>query len=320
MRVLVTGANGFVGRETCRHLRELGYDVTAGLRRYIQPELVPELQGCERVVVGDLGPRTDWAEALARVDAVVHLAAMTPGGSRPRGAKLEDANVDGARGLAAQAGAAGVRRFLFVSTARVHASGDETPLTENSPPAPEDAYARSKWQAELAVRAALTGADAALTVIRPPLVYGPGAKGNFLLLLRAVFSGWPLPLAGVESRRSLVARANLVDFFVRCLEHPGAAGETFLVSDDEDLALPELIRRIGRALGRPPWLLTLPRAWLPPLACLVGRGKAMARLLRGCVVDGTKARRRLNWTPPVTMHAELDRTAAWFRQTRKGRA
>lgn len=263
--------------------------------------------------VGDIGPATDWTTVLNGVDCVVHLAArahvMDDSAPEPLAAYRE-VNVAGTRRLAEQAAAAGVRRLVMVSSIKVN--GERTapgaPFLFSDPPAPEDAYGLSKWEAEQALWlvAAETGLE--VVVVRPPLVYGPGARGNFQRLLRWVARGLPLPLGAVENRRSLVALDNLVDLLRVCIDHPAATGQTFLVSDGEDLSTPELIRRLAAAMGRKPRLLPVPPALLRLGGWLLGRSGEVARLLGSLQVDIAHTREILGWTPPISVQEGLRRT------------
>jgi nucleoside-diphosphate-sugar epimerase len=198
------------------------------------------------------------------------------------------------------AAASGVRRFVFMSSARVHgARTTGAPFTETSPLAADDPYGRSKAEAELGLAERARGTGLETVVLRPPLVYGPGARGNFARLVGLVARGVPLPLGAVRNRRSLIGLDNLVDAIVRGLDHPGATGKTFLVSDGEDLSTPELIRRIAVALGRPARLFPVPSSLLRLGGTLVGRGDDVARLLDDFVVDASNIVRTLGWAPPV---------------------
>jgi nucleoside-diphosphate-sugar epimerase len=233
---------------------------------------------------------------------VVHLAALAH--SRARDERhLRAVNVDAAIALGTAAAAAGAR-MLFMSSVKV--LGEETPgppFDESSPPAPQDAYGRAKAAAEAGLRAV---PGLTLTVLRPPLVYGPGVQANFLALMRAVARGWPLPLEGIENRRSLVYAGNLADAVARCLESPLAAGKTCGVTDGAPLSTPQLCRALGAALGRPARLFSFPRALLelaPPAT----------KLTRSLVVDDGSLRRDLGWVPPHAFEEGLRRTAEWFR-------
>lgn len=305
--VLVTGASGFVGRRACEVFAERGCEVRRALRR-----------GCGTggIVVGEIGPDTDWTSALDGAATVVHLAArvhvMQDDAADPL-AEYRRVNRDGTAALARQAAAAGVRRLVFVSTIKVNGEAtDAQPFRAEDPPRPQDAYGRSKAEAEevLWQIAAQTGLE--VTVIRPPLVYGPGVGGNFRRLLGLVERGYPLPLAKVDNRRTLVGRDNLVDLIVRCLESPQAAGEVFLAGDGEDLSTAELIGRLALLMGRRPPLLPVPPSWLRTVARLVGCKAQAERLCGSLQVDIGKAETSLGWRPPVRMDDELGRTVVAY--------
>ena len=254
--------------------------------------LPPATHGIARA--GDLGPGADWREALDGADAVLHLAARAHGAAAAAPAELMRANSEGAGALAAQARAAGVRRFVLVSS--VKAMGEETPpgaaWTEQHPCAPEDAYGRSKLAAEAAVRAAAGGME--VVVLRFPLLYGPGAQGNLLRLMRALCAGRPLPFGAVRNARSLLGAANAADALLLAAAHPLAAGATFLARDS-DFSTPDLLRELGAALGRPARLWPVPAAllrWSP-----VAR-PALRRLTRSLLLDDGLIRARLGWSPP----------------------
>lgn len=302
-KVLVTGANGFVGAAlTTRLIGERRYTVVGAVRS-ASPELPALLT---RVEVGALGPEKDWRPVIEGVDTVVHLAARVQMASdkvRNPLAEYRRVNVASSCTLARQAASAGVRRFVFLSSVKVN--GEIGRYTEADPPAPEDAYGISKHEAEIALRAIAKETGMDVVIIRPPLVYGPGVRSNFLALMRAVSRGIPLPLGAVDNRRSLVALANLVDFIVTCIEHPAAANETFLLSDAEDLSTADLIRRLARAMGRPARLVPVPRPVLIAGAALLGQRRIAQRLLGTLQVDTSKARRLLGWVPPITVDEGL---------------
>ncbi|MCC7274070.1 MAG: NAD-dependent epimerase/dehydratase family protein [Alphaproteobacteria bacterium] len=297
MRVLVTGAAGFVGRALTARLAASGVAVVAAVRR---AEGAPE----GAVVVGDLAAPVDWSRALDGVDAVVHLAARVHV-MRERAADPDAAfaavNVAATRGLAEAARRAGVRRLVFVSSVKV--LGERTlpgrPFRDGDPPAPEDAYARSKRDAE-DVLVSIAGLETA--IVRPPLVYGPGAAGNLRALARLVRSGLPLPFAGLDNRRSLVGVGNLATAIETCLRHPAAAGGRFLVADWHP-STAELVRALAAAAGRPPRLWPLPSALFRVLAML-GGGAALARLTQSLEVDASGLA-ALGWRPATPPAAEL---------------
>jgi len=308
VKVLVTGANGFVGAALTTRLIAERRHIVVGSVRNASAEL-PAL--VTRVEVGPLGPETDWRPAIERVDAVVHLAArvhMMSDKIRDPLAEYRRINVAGMCTLARQAASAGVKRFVFLSSVKVN--GESGCYTEADPPAPEDAYGISKHEAELALRAIAKDTDMEVVIIRSPLVYGPGVRANFLALMRAVSRGIPLPLGAVNNRRSLVALRNLVDFIITCIEHPAAANETLLLSDGEDLSTTDLIRRLARAMGRPARLLPVPPSVLIAGAALLGQRDIAQRLLGTLQVDISKARELLRWEPPITVDEGLRLTVA----------
>jgi len=314
-RVLVTGANGFLGRPLCAYLTEHGRSVAAAVRS----RGAGAAAGADVFVTGDLGAAPDLMQVLSGVDAVVHLAGrahvMRETSVDPEAA-FRRANVDATRHLAQQAARAGAKRLVFLSSVKVN--GECTtgrPFTEADAPAPKDGYGRSKWAAErvLAEIAVTTGLE--VVIIRPPLVYGPGVKGNFLRLLKLADKAVPLPLASVRNRRSLVSVWNLCRLIEVAISHPAAAGETFLVSDQQDLSTPDLIRALGQGLGRPSRLLPMPPPLIRGAGRLLGRGALVARLLDSLRVDSAKATRLLGWRPAVSAGEGLRRTAAWYAET-----
>ncbi len=304
--ILVTGASGFVGSALLRRLAMVGKDVKASYRN---GKCHPP-PGVQTVLVGDLGPVQDWGAALESVEVVVHTAARVHVMRDTAADPLEEfrrTNVAGTLNLARQAAAAGVRRFVFISSVKVN--GESTlpgrPFTERDAPAPQDAYGLSKLEAELGLRAIAQETGMELVVIRPPLVYGPGVRANFRALMRAVARGLPLPLAAVDNRRSLVGLDNLVDFIVTCIDHPSAADEIFLVSDGEDLSTPGLIRGLAQAMGRSPRLFRMPLWMLRVPAALLGRRASLERVCSSLQVDISKARTILGWHPPVPVSEGL---------------
>jgi nucleoside-diphosphate-sugar epimerase len=271
--------------------------------------LVPRV---EAVAVGEIDAATEWRAAVSGIDAVVHLAArvhVTGDDARTGEDLFRTVNVDGAVGLARAAREARVRRFVLASSTTVY--GDRSagaPFGESSPPAPTTPYARSKLDGERAVAEVLAGSGTELVVLRPPLVYGPGAKGNFARLVRLVERGVPLPLASVRNRRSLLFVGNLVDAIVRALDHPTAAGRTYNVTDLRDVSTPELISGIAAALGRRPRLLPCPTGVLRAAAALAGRSEELSRLVDDMAVDASRMRADLDWDPPFTLEQGLART------------
>ena len=312
-RVLVTGATGFVGRTVLPDLLARGYRVRAALRR---PAPLPA--GIETVTVAELGPDTEWEPALAGVDLVVHLAARVhmPGETGPEAAaRYHRTNIEGTRRLAGAAVAAGVRRFVFMSSVKALGEGGDEPLTEATPPAPGDPYGRSKLEAEAALGQA-AGTAMGWVVLRPPLVYGPGVGANFLRLLHLSRSGLPLPLAAVNNRRSLVFVGNLASAVGTVLGHPGAANQAFLVHDGTALAVPDLIRRLARHVGRPARLFPVPPRLLRLAARGLGARGAFERLCGSLEVDDSALRTATGWVPPVSTDQGLAATVAWYLEAR----
>jgi len=319
MKVLVTGANGFVGRAMCNHLEANGHEVVHVVRRTIS---------AGEIAVGEIGAGTGWSSAIAcrsctgkdeNVEAVVHLAArvhvMADQSSDPL-AEFHRVNVDGSLNLARQAAAAGVGRFVFISTVKVN--GEETfpgrPFTEDAFPAPQGAYAISKLEAELGLQAIARETGMEVVIIRPPLVYGPGVKANFLTMMRWLDRGIPLPLGAIRNRRSLLALDNLVDFIITCVVHPAAANQVFLVSDGEDLSTTDLLRRTATALGKPARLLPVSREMVTLGLKLVGKNALAQRLCGSLQMDSRKARNLLGWRPSVGVDEALLKTAEHFKE------
>ena len=315
MRVLVTGANGFVGRALCRELLRRDRRVRAAIRRDDDPPA-----GCELRLVGETGPDTDWGEALDGVDAVAHLAArvhVMRESAKDSIAAFRRTNVAGTLRLAEAAALAGVRRFVFLSS--VKALGDASPdgpLTEASAAKPQDPYGVSKLETEVGLARLAKEMGLEIVILRPPLVYGPGVKGNFRSLIRLVDRGLPLPLGSVANRRSLLYLGNLVDAIDRCLSHPAAAGRIYLLRDGEDLSTPELVRRLAAALGRRATLVPIPGTVLKQAANCLGRKVEAARLLGSLTVDDRRIRNELDWQPPFTVDQGLAETAICWRESR----
>ncbi|MCK6450201.1 MAG: NAD-dependent epimerase/dehydratase family protein [Alphaproteobacteria bacterium] len=316
--VLVTGATGFVGAALCRALLKDGRKVAAALR---QPGAVLPA-GVEPRVVGEIGPDTDWRPALAGIAVVVHAAARVHQMHETAADALSAyrrVNTYGtarlAEACAAACAAAGGRRLVFISSIKAMGDGnaDGTPYREDQPCAPTDAYGRSKAEAEAAL-AGVAGDRLETVILRPPLVYGPGARGNFPALLRLSDSPWPLPLGGIDNRRSLLALDNLVDAILRAIEHPAAAGRTFLVSDGEDLSTSALVARLRRALGRPERLFALPGSWWRAMRHVGPLAGAVGRLTGSLAVDAAAIRRDLGWRPPVAVDRALAQVAAAWRR------
>jgi len=318
-RILVTGASGFVGQRLLSRLLEAGHAVRATARR--MPENT--ITGIGEWIQADLTDRQPRLRDLVKdCRAVIHLAGLAHApGADP--AACDRANRQVTLNLAQAAAAAGVERFVFLSTIKVHGEGWEGDAERayacSDTPAPEDAYAQSKWAAEQGLQEVCRGSAAMdFTVVRVPLIYGPGVSANFLALLKLVNTGLPLPLAGIANRRSLIYVDNLCDLLARVVDAPVAAGRTYLAADTT-LSTPELIDCIARALGREPVLFALRRSWLKMAAVCLGRRAVLDRLTQSLVVDDSGMRLDLDWTPPVALETAMQMTADWYlRMRRKG--
>ncbi len=308
MTVLLTGASGFVGRAVLDAAKRGGVVVRPVFRSH---DSAKEHSGA--VLVPGLDGEADWAQALQGVDVVIHAAArahvMREEALDPL-TEYRRVNVKGTSNLARQAAAAGVRRFVFISSIKVNGEGTlpGRPFTADDAPAPEDAYGISKAEAETELRRIAQETGMEVTIIRPPLIYGPCVKGNFSSLINWVRRGLPLPLGGVtHNRRSLVGLDNLVDLIWICVEHPKAANQTFLISDGEDLSTTELLRKIGKALNRPARLLWVPAGLIALMASLLGKKVISQRLLHSLQVDISKTCELLDWMPIVAVDEGLRR-------------
>jgi nucleoside-diphosphate-sugar epimerase len=311
MSILITGANGFIGRAVCTAALHAGERVTGAVRR---PVALPT--GVQPAMLSSDYGSAAWHALLSQHRVVIHTVArvhiMNDPSTDPL-ASFREVNTKGTWDLARQAAAAGIRRFVFVSSVKVN--GEETeahhPYTSADSPAPQDPYGISKLEAEQGLHRIAKETGMEIVIIRPPLVYGPGVKANFASLLRVLQRGIPLPLGGVtQNRRSLVALDNLVDLLITCVDHPAAANRTFMVSDGEDLSTAALLRRMGMALGHPARLLPVPPELLRLGAAVIGKRNLAQRLLGNLQVDITDTRQRLDWTPRISVDEGLRRVAA----------
>jgi nucleoside-diphosphate-sugar epimerase len=317
LKVLVTGANGFVGRAVVNRCVAEKFQVRAAVRRDV-PAMPPEI---DVVRVGDLSGAADWSKAVSGIDVVVHTAArvhvMRDVSADPL-AEFRRVNVEGTMRLARQAAKAGVRRFVFISSIKVNGERtiDGRRFKADDRPAPIDPYGISKYEAETGLLELGRETGIEVVIIRSVLVYGPGVRANMLSMMRWLHRGIPLPLGAAHNKRSLVALDNLVDLIVTCIRHPAAANEIILVSDGEDLSTTALLRRTAGALGKRAVLIPAP-AWMLRLTARIARKEEIAqRLCDSLQVDIDKTRRLLGWTPPVRVEDALKETARDFLQNK----
>lgn len=311
---LVTGANGFVGQALCAELLRRGLAVRGAVRG--QASSIPPM--ARATVVGGITIDTDWSAALDGVEMVIHLAArvhvMHESAADPL-AEFRSVNTAGTEHLARCAAASGVKRMVYVSSIKVN--GEQTcggqKFSETDTPAPQDPYGVSKWEAEQALQRVASETGLEVVIVRPPLVYGPGVKGNFAQMLNVVSRGIPLPFASLRNQRSLLYLGNLVDALITCATHPAASGQTYLVCDGEDVSTPDLLRQLAVAMGAPSRLLPCPATLLRLAGKLAGKSQQVERLLGSLQVDGDKIRRDLNWVPPYLLQQGLQATAEWYR-------
>lgn len=306
MKLMITGATGFVGNALLNKLLREQYElvaVTRAVSRTLKKSTV-------RTVARELTAEQHWGDILQGVDVVVHLAArvhlMKDNAVDPL-SECREVNTHATLNLAKQAADAGVKRFIFMSTIKVN--GETSPpnaaFKESDISAPVDPYAISKWEAEQGLQRLAQQTGMEVVVIRPPLVYGPGVKGNFASLMRWISRGWPLPFGAVENKRSILALENLIDFIETCLTHPAAGNELFLVADREALTSAELAEKIATAHGRQVRLWPAPTSVMTFLAGLSGKGSVVQRLFGSLCIDASKAEKLLGWVPKVTIEQQL---------------
>lgn len=315
--ILVTGANGFVGRALCKKL-QLRNQKHKGVVRKIDLR-----NNRKNFVLGNIDSKTDWSNVLVGVDCVIHCAARTHIMHEKNKNKLEvyrSINVEGTRRLAIQAASLGVKRLIYVSSIKVNGEGvnfsssknvsvSETrrKITHLDAPDPKDSYGISKWEAEQILWDISSSTGLEVVIIRPTLVYGPSVKGNLLRLLKLIRLGIPLPFGLVKNKRSLIGLDNLVDLLIHCVDHPLASGQTFLASDNEDISTPDLLRHIAKGLGRSVFLLPVPVPILNFLGIMIGKREEIHRLTGSLLIDSHHTRKTLGWVPEISLEEGLRR-------------
>lgn len=319
MKILITGATGFVGSSLIQRLLKEDVRLIATVLDGEATEHLPTV--VERVVVQPLSESIDYSTSLQHVDIVIHLAArvhIMQDTATDSLQEIRKVNLHGTERLARQAARAGVKRFVYISTIKVHGEETDTPYYEDSLLAPLDPYGTSKAEAEAALWRVAEETGLEVAIIRPPLVYGPGVKANFRQLISYVRRGVPLPFASICNKRSFIYVDNLADALVCCAIHPIVIGRTYLVSDGEDVSTPELIRLVASALGVSARLFPFPLGLLRIAGRILGKSAAIERLIGSLRVDSSKIRREQGWQPPFTMEQGLKETAEWYKRQVRG--
>ncbi len=306
MKVLVTGANGFIGSQLIPQLIQSDNQVLAAVRNQLKDFKNPLVQ----VLKIELAEQFDWSDSLVDVDAVIHLAArvhvMNDNSSNPL-SEFRRVNRDATIKLAQQAAKAGVKRLIFLSTIKVNgeSTSGRLPFSEEDVCNPTDPYAISKLEAEQGLMQIARNTDMEVVIIRPPLIYGPGVKGNFASMIRWVGRGLPFPFGAVKNRRSLLALENLVSFIICSIDHPKAANQVFVLSDGEDISTSELIQKLAHFQGKKAKLFSIPVPWMTFVARMLGKGEVTDRLFGSLQLDSSKARYLLGWSPVISMDEQL---------------
>ena len=319
MKILVTGANGFIGTQLSENLAHSGHQVRNTAR-----SLATNRSTTREMITCDLESADNLDHLTTGCDAIVHLAGrahvMSDNPATSESLYLS-ANVDVTRRLAQSAARTGVKRMILMSSIKVNGESTtiDSPFTSQDIPNPQDPYGRSKTQAEQVLWNVASTCELEGVVIRPPLVYGPGVRANFASLIGIVNRGIPLPLGSIHNKRSFVAIDNLIDCVATALQSSNAAGQTFLVSDGQDLSTPELIRAIASSLHKSPMLIPIPTALLKLAATTAGKRNAYDRLCGSLTVDIASTKQKLSWTPPFTVQESLQRTVDAFIQSRDSR-
>ena len=310
MKILITGASGFIGSALIPVFKQSGHEIVATSRRKNF-----KFKGVKIYSITDLGPYTKWEEILKGVEIVVHLAARVHVMNDKKNDPLNEyrrINSEGTRKLVMDSIKANVKQFIFLSTIKVNGGTNLIPFRSSDIPAPTDPYALSKLEAEETILEAAHSSKMRAYIIRPPLVYGPGVKGNFFKLLNICKKGWPLPIGSIDNRRSLIYVGNLVDMINLLIKKPPLSSGVYLCRDLEDISTPELVRKISAALDVKPTIIPFPLFLLKIAAIFFKKRATISRLSESLLIDDSQTRKDLNWTPPFSMIQGLRKTAAWL--------
>ncbi len=313
MKIIVTGAIGFIGRAVVDALIDKNITVVALVRQHsvVLPSEVEQILIDYKMLLSEhLDESIDYA--MHGADALIHLAArahIMNDSAENSLAEFRKVNTDGTLSLARKAVDAGIKRFIFISSIGVNGNNNSSPFVEQDDPNPQEPYVISKFEAEQSLLELQKETGMEVTIIRPPLVYGENTPGNFSTLIKWSVKGVPLPFGAIDNQRSFIALDNLVSFIIHCVKHPKAANEVFLISDGEDVSTTELLRKVATAFGKKPLLLPVPVSLMTWVAKLLGKQDIANRLFGSLQVDSSKARQLLDWKPVITMDEQLKKIA-----------
>ncbi|MDB2655799.1 NAD-dependent epimerase/dehydratase family protein [Candidatus Pelagibacter bacterium] len=312
--ILVTGASGFVGQQLCETLKNFNYNVYKAVRKIE----INKPQDLRKIEIGKIDNNTDWSKALKNIDCVIHCAGRAHRSNEQSIKIYHETNVEGTKNLAEQCVKFGVKRFIFLSTIKVNGEKTEKNLSfkHDDLPFPTDEYGVSKWQAEKILKEISKKCGLEIVIIRSPLVYGPGVKGNFLRLMNLTFKKIPLPISKIDNLRSFVGIENLIDLIICCIKNQTASGKIFLVSDCKDVSTPELIAFLGNTMKKSQYFIPMPIILIKFLAKILNKSSEVERLTGNLQVDCTYTCEVLNWKPPVDIKDGLRKTVEWYLKNR----
>ena len=312
-KILLTGRTGFIGAELFKQLKLKKYFIHTSSRSSLEEEI----ERVKNFKINQIDNSTNWSEALKDVDCIIHCAGIANETNKYNRNDFDNycqINVEGTRNLAYQAAAKGVKRFIFISSIKVNGEKTEEFLSfkNNDIPNPQSIYSISKWEAEKSLHAISKQTGLEIVIIRAPMVYGPGVKGNFLRLLYLIDKGLPLPLGGINNLRSFISLDNLVNLIICCINHPKAAGQTFLVSDGEDISTPDLLRKLSKFMKKSSRVFTIPLSLIQLICRVFGKSSKVEKLLSSLQIDSFHAYRVLECYPVISLDEGLEKTANWY--------